>query len=562
MSAQRKAVRLAKRQSAISRREFLTGSAGLAAYAALPSWARNPRGGAVLSGGGGGGGGPPGGSFQFFISPTGSNSNTGTSIGSPWAITAINAKQSTYAGQNVGIMAGTYDVSGMMFVGAASGHSPALMINGGPNSSTPTYIGACNSSGVYQSNAAILDAKGASGFFGGSNTNNSTIMGSAAGNTAGPSSTPANWGNWIVDGLNFTGFSFWAFQVGSFDASGGLMPNTVIKNCCFYDSTNANAFTSTGGVHSGPMELYNYSNCLVSNCWFYNNRTNTSNDRSHFAAITSWGFSGLGLSKGLTVQFCSFVDSCGLYGITDTGATGGTIITQCYFDLTNAAPGNGLPCGMAIMGFNGASSQSNGLGACFITNNVVKGGGVFDGWNVDTSQVWANNLQISNNTWDLAAGAGFGAASMGYRALEASGSSGIFSCYNNLAYDNGFTGAMSYGYMAMNSDIFALCDYNIYGTQNDFNTFPTLGSGLPSPTETNHTFTTWKSSIGALEVHSSTNATNPFTNAGALALAYTVTSGPAFGTGKIGGTSGGAACNAGAWDGTVTQIGSTLAQPA
>lgn len=495
--------------------------------------------------------------FDFYISPTGSDSNAG-SLASPWAITAINTHSTGaggYAGKRLGLLPGTYDVSGLMYFGSTGGHSTALMINGGPNSSTLTYIGSSNSSGQYQAGTAILDAKGASGFYGGSNTNNSTVIGSATGNAAGPAS-PTNWGNWTLDGIGVKGFSYWAIQVGSYDANGGLMPNVIIQNCSFYDSTNANAYTGTGGVHAGPMELYQYNGCQILNCWFYNNRTNTSNDRSHFAAITSWGFSGLGNSINLTIKQCSFVDTCGLYGINDTGPTSGTIVTQCYFDMTNAAVANGLPCGQAIMGFG---SSTAGLSPSFFSNNVVRGGGVFDGWNTDSSQIWANNFTLNNNTWDMAGGAGFAAASMGYRAIEAVGHTGICKAYNNLTYDDGATNINPYGYFATNPDIFSLCDYNIYGVIGLFNVYGTNG-GTGGPT--NKTFNTWAVAIGGLEAHSSTSAVNPFTNTGILAFQYTVQSGsPAFGTGRVGGVSSGAVCNVGAWDGTVIQIGSNLPQP-
>src|SRR5882724_10552131 len=69
-----------------------------------------------------------GATFDFYISPTGVNTNVG-SLASPWAITAINTKQSAYAGKRLGILPGTYDVSGLMYFGSASGHSTALMIN-------------------------------------------------------------------------------------------------------------------------------------------------------------------------------------------------------------------------------------------------------------------------------------------------------------------------------------------------------------------------------------------------------------------------------------------------
>jgi hypothetical protein len=124
-------------------------------------------------------------------------------------------------------------------------------------------------------------------------------------------------------------------------------------------------------------------------------------------------------------------------------------------------------------------------------------------------------------------------------------------------YDNG-GGSNSYGYMSGNVDGFALCDYNIYGTLNTFSTYGASGG----TSSTSRTFATWKTAIGGLEAHSSTNSTNPFTNNGSYSLQYQISSGSvAYQTGKIGGLSTGSSCNVGAWDGTVTQIGSSLAVP-
>src|SRR5262249_29274500 len=47
--------------------------------------------------------------FDFYIDPSGSDLNDG-SLAHPWAITALNTKQSTYAGLRVGLLNGTYDV--------------------------------------------------------------------------------------------------------------------------------------------------------------------------------------------------------------------------------------------------------------------------------------------------------------------------------------------------------------------------------------------------------------------------------------------------------------------
>jgi len=121
---------------------------------------------------------------------------------------------------------------------------------------------------------------------------------------------------------------------------------------------------------------------------------------------------------------------------------------------------------------------------------------------------------------------------------------------------------MHNGYLIGNSNGFVLSDYNIYGTRNQFGTFTSAGGDAGGVT--GQTFVSFKTATGT-DAHSSTNAALPFNTAnwttgpvaGTRALAYQVASGSvAFGTGFTGGTSGGTVCNVGAWDGTVTQIGS------
>jgi hypothetical protein len=485
------------------------------------------------------------GAFDYYISTNGNDSNPGT-LALPWAITAINTQRSAYAGKRLGILPGTYNVSSLM----GPFHSPALQINGGPNSSTPTFIGSSNATGQYQAGTATLDAKGSSGFYGGGNSNLSTVIGAANGTSGGSGGpgTPPNWGNWILDGIQITGFSLWAIQVGSYDSTGGQVPNVTIQNCIIHDGNSANAPYS--GVHVGPVQLYQYNNCLVSNCWFYN-YSNVNANSTHCQCITVWGgvSSGSSQSVGLTIQLCTFVNSGGIYGIYDTGIISGTTIQQCYFDMTTAGSGTGVPNGVAIMGFG--NTGAGGLAGSTFRNNIIRGGGPIDGYVATAQDQWAAKGACYNNTWDLAGGAGFAAAGVGFRFVEASGYSGMFSCYNNLCYDNGASGAMGYGYNSGNVDGFAVCDYNIYGTRNTFSTYGTNGG----VSVTSQTFSSWKSAIGR-DAHSSTNSANPFTNNGPLSLLYQVQTGsPAYQTGRVGGVVSGAVCNVGAWDGTVTQIG-------
>jgi hypothetical protein len=482
--------------------------------------------------------------FNYYISTSGNDSNPGT-LASPWAITAINTKQNVYAGARVGILPGTYDVSGLM----GRFHCPALMINGGPNASTPTYIGTSNSSGQYQIGTATLDAKGSSGIYGGGTSNYSTVIGSAAGQSGGPG-TPAKWGNWTLDGIIVVGFSVWAAQVGSFDGAGGQMPNTSFLNCTFANG-NATA-TNSSGIHSGPMELYSYTNCVVSNCMFSNNTNSGNTDSSHFAGITAWGGIGTGASSGLTIEYCTMLNTCGIYGIYDTGVISGTTINNCYFDMSTTG-GTGLPNIIAIQGFG--NTGAGGLAASSFHHNICKGGWFMDGTaDNDSQDAWATAASYYNNTYDLAGGAA--SAGTGFRFVAASGHTGNFTCYNNLCYDNGMTGGAEWGYNASNTNGFALCDYNIYGSK----AFTTYGANGSQSTTQGLSFSTWKAAIGNREAHSSTNSTNPFTKNGSYALGYKVQAGsPAYQAGRVGGVASGAVCNVGAWDGTVAQIGCNLA---
>src|SRR5579863_9641682 len=77
-------------------------------------------------------------SFDFYISPTGSDSNSGT-LDQPWAITAINTRRGDYAGKRVGLLDGTYNVHALCQA-APSWSSSALAVNGGSSSTSPTII--------------------------------------------------------------------------------------------------------------------------------------------------------------------------------------------------------------------------------------------------------------------------------------------------------------------------------------------------------------------------------------------------------------------------------------
>lgn len=80
--------------------------------------------------------------FDYYIGPSGSDSNPGT-IGSPWAITALWTKASTYAGKRLGLLDGTYSgYNGGTYNSDDYAHyiPPAA----GGSASVPTVISAVN----------------------------------------------------------------------------------------------------------------------------------------------------------------------------------------------------------------------------------------------------------------------------------------------------------------------------------------------------------------------------------------------------------------------------------
>jgi hypothetical protein len=482
--------------------------------------------------------------FDYYISTTGSDSNTGT-LASPWAITAINSKQATYAGKRLGLMAGTYDVSSLM----NANNSTALNIQGGlltGASRWPTYIGACDANGHYAQGVVTLDAYGASGQYGGGNGNRSAIIGQD--NYGGV--VPTNKGNWTLDGIVLSGFSLWAVHVGSYDGTFGVCPNVTIQNCTF---TNGSAQNSTvaSGVNVGPLVLYSYSNCAVQNCKFLNNLGWT--DNIHFAAMYVWG--GLASNPSslyLRVHQCTFINSGCIYGKTDSGYIYGTTIGNCYFDMTQKTPTGGQS--MAIQGFSCPGGDQLRNQSAF-HHNIIVGNMAMD---LEPQQAtglmkWTTPINCFNNTWIL--NNTQGSIGPGFRFW---GFTGFARFYNNLMYDSGITTGVQYGYMDTNVDGFAFSDYNIYGGLNQFTTRP---SGTDATgTATNNNWTQWRTAIGGQDAHSMATAiADPFQNNGPLALQYQINpSGVAYNFSRESGAVSGALVNCGAWDGRVTQIGSTF----
>ena len=119
-----------KGDSSWSRRDLLSRTAGVLCALALPQFVFR----SALA--------QAAGSFDFYISPSGSDSNPGTQS-SPWAITSLrdsSGNNSKIAGKRVGLLPGTYNVASLAS-GSDSGdyQRPVLHIPAGASGS-PTVV--------------------------------------------------------------------------------------------------------------------------------------------------------------------------------------------------------------------------------------------------------------------------------------------------------------------------------------------------------------------------------------------------------------------------------------
>lgn len=475
-------------------------------------------------------------SFDYYISPTGSDSNPGT-LAQPWAITAINTKHSTYAGKTLGLLPGTYRVSSLM---GTNENVAALTIAGGSGPSNQTYIASANSSGGYSRGSATLQAND-NGLYGGGNANESPIMAARAG---------ADY--WTVDGLRFTGFSMWAFHVGNSPSGGACITGWTIQNCEFTGG-NDQSNTASNGVNCGVIIVYASINGTVTNNWFHDNVGST--DTQHWSCVYQWGL-GDTPTSGNVYTYNTIVKSGNLHG--KEAPQYGTEIAYNYIDMTGTLATSEY-CGAAIMGFMADGGNAGGAVTSWHHNVIRANGMALDFNNDNPSHSYTDSpLRIYNNTVVVIGQQTSGYVNGGY---DGSGTGRQVSAYNNLYYDNGQSDG-TYGYWLTNTNALALCDYNIYGSWNKFCTVApgaTTSAGMTSY----GSLSAWAAAIGGQEAHSMTSSSSPFTSTGVDALQFQISSGsPAYQAGRVGGVSTGAICHIGAWDGTVTRIGCSFANGA
>ena len=377
------------------------------------------------------------GSFDYYISPNGNDSNPGT-VSQPWAITAINTKQAIYAGKKVGLLDGTYNVYSMYAGGANDGYTPLLQIKGG-TAGSPTVIQSVNA------RQAIIQANNGAAY-----GNNTPVMGCLDSSN----------GYITVDGIKLTGHSTKGFYFGSYGlaSTGVTYPGLTVQNCEF---TNQSAIGQTYGNNLSSLEMAGAVGNLVNNNYFHNNTGYSANSSDHFSAWIVW------FNVGGTFQYNTLISSGNMYG-KEIGNYGNTIQYN-YVDSSNQILDGYIDAGITDYGDN--RDVNHGVSQSW-HHNVIKASKGID-FRQDASGPTSNTINVYNNTLIINASAQSGGI---IGAIAPS----LYSCYNNIIYS---AASGDHFLNGVNLDYAGLLDYNLYydsASSYIWNTFANKNSHDPS----------------------------------------------------------------------------------
>jgi hypothetical protein len=505
--------------------------------------------------------------FDYYVSPTGSDTNPGT-LAAPWSIkslalwtpstfpggpftTTSQANCLKTAGKRIGFLPGTYNMSAMMFQNGSGTDSTsgAIHLIGGSSASATTYWGSSNSAGQYSPRTATLVAND-NGIFGGKHNAEGPMVSHVG---VYPQSYPVGYAT--IDGLRFTGFSYKGVRIGG--ASSGGAPSitnpVLVTNCEFFG----------GGFNSGD----NVDNCAalwtdggtnymtISNNWFHDTVGHTAGSGDHLDGIIIWGFGASNV--GTVIEYNTVVRAGNIYG--KEGGVSGTIIQNNYLDCSNLSVQ-----GYGYMDFTGNGQDVSGLTATTIIRNnilVMYGTATAIGGSTlaPTTESWMTPVRCYNNT--VVSTTATPAGLIWGTVNSESAGIGQLQYYNNI-YSGPASGSWNgYGALLTCPNAPKVWDYNLMPANLNRMLYSN-GGGIGSAIGTYTTSSAFSSALAAnggingAETHSITGAPTFVGGAGTYAAMYQLAAGSlGKGSGSTNGTSSGSATDMGAWGNGATQIG-------
>lgn len=519
-----------------------------------------------------------GASFDFYVSPTGLDTNTGSLV-APWAITSLVTSSPNFSktsGKRIGFLPGTYNVSTMM-QGSSGGENymGAFQIDGGSPGS-PTYYGSSDSSGRYSRGTATITAQTSGGLSGGGQVypaNGPMLMGCSNDNIP-PLAHPTGW--LTIDGLNFTGYSYKAVRIGAVSSTDGppITGDVIIQNCTFFGQffqsgagvDNAASIWMDGTATVGAGGTGNYQ---ITNNYFHDNNVvgmgSSSTVPQHLCSIFLFNCANVQITYNTCINAGSFA-----WGKDKVNQ--GTICAYNYTDNTGTTWPNGVQnSGYGFSDFTGTFSGGTNqittglsLTSKFYNNIVVTNSWGFGLRGAAENEAWITPVQVYNNTIIQIGGAGATPDPLIWLNM--------YPTFNGEAefYNNILTGpaASDYKTFVTSGPACSILDYNGEpATTMSWGIGPagqgnTISSSYTSP----GAFATGLAAAGGIsgaESHSVANNTPGFTgtNTGYISTTYQLASSSPFkNKGSTTGTGAGAACDIGAWGGVSppTQIGCTF----
>ena len=486
-----------------------------------------------------------------YISQTGNDANPGT-LSQPWAITTLlniassksnangRANWATLGGITIGLLPGIYDISGLVDTAHVNDQNPILVLPAG-SSGSPTTLVSCNLAGQYVPFQATIDAGFVAGGSGGSGP---YYYAPALGALA--SSSYA--GHVTIDGLtvqnvNGCGISFWM------QTTPATVPGIVIQNCILQGMTTTAAGNNPGLIRAQGLVGAVIANNLIAS-YGIGSAEALASDWQHINAILVYGGNSSTYSKN------TIYNSIASVGIHLKGAGGGgsatdnrnSTITQNYIENLNAHS-------WGIMDF--ASSDATSVNT--VANNVVWSDNPITHGGVGTTD--SGNVADTTNLYNNSLYCGQGSVNQGTNYWGSGTANGI-GWWNNIIYNPNLPSGSYLGDLSVVSTAVGVADYNCYSPVNVSHANLCSGTSVSNFMAGSPAFTLagWQTALGK-EAHSA--AQNPqlsgptsitLGNGGPSSFTLQVGS-PCIGAGRIGGVSSGAACNMGAWDGTITQVG-------